>query len=100
MYIVIGGHRYEGDDANTLEVFKTKEEADDYGNNLCRRGMSDFFTVVKKTIEHSATPVAWRRKIESYSEWLDWGPGDYGDYRYFDDQNVVDETYEPLYIHE
>lgn len=55
VYVVIGGHDYEGEDFNSLKLFDCKSAAEDYKNQLQDEWNYDYVLMEVKSINiHSA----------------------------------------------
>ena len=51
VYVVIGGHDYEGEDFNSLKLFDCKSAAEDYKNQLQDEWNYDYVYLEIKSVE-------------------------------------------------
>ncbi len=55
VYVVMGGWDYEGCDAESVEIFSTRDEADEYGESLVTVGGFHYFRVMVREVPSLGT---------------------------------------------
>lgn len=51
VYVVMGGVNYEGENADTVKVFRTREDAWVYGESLVSFDYFDYYEIVESEIK-------------------------------------------------
>lgn len=55
VYVVIAGHKYEGEDAESIQVFTSREVAEEWGQAMLERkdgqyGGPDYYMIVERDV--------------------------------------------------